>query len=360
MNKTYLTLLIIFSFSIISMSGCTSPQVLSDIDSIEKEISAIKNDSDILKSNLGDNVQMLKTEIQESDDQLEKKINEVEKEISAIKNDSDLLKANLDDNVQMLKTDIQKSGEQLEKKINEVEKEISAIKNDSDLLKSNLDDSVQMLKTDIQKSGEQPEDSVITMTSDLHETVSRQRPYWIIAVLILLLMVTGVFVYLKHKIVQLNNILNLKIDYSIEGLKNDSIQLDAKLIQIIENQLKEGKQQVGQEAEPDDSLPIKVCEEIQRMRNRMKHMDQDDQATKVFSKRLASLEEKLNSMGYEIVNLENTPYLEGMTVEARFISNENMDEGEEIITRVIKPQINFNGVLIKAADVEVSQGSKVN
>ena len=128
----------------------------------------------------------------------------------------------------------------------------------------------------------------------------------------------------------------------------------------MESQLKDDKQQLTQEAEPDHSLPIKVCEEIQRMRNRMKHMDQDDQATKVFSKRLTSLEEKLNSMGYEMGNLENTPYREGMTVEARFISNENMNEGEEIITKVMKPQINYNGVLIKAADVEVSQGSKVN
>ena len=91
------------------------------------------------------------------------------------------------------------------------------------------------------------------------------------------------------------------------------------------------------------------------MRNRMKHMDQDDQATKVFRKRLESLEEELNDKGYEMLNLEDKPFIEGMTVKPSFVTDENMKDGEKIITRVIKPQINYNNVLIQAAEVEVSQ-----
>ena len=45
-----------------------------------------------------------------------------------------------------------------------------------------------------------------------------------------------------------------------------------------------------------------------------------------------------------------------MTVEARFIPDKNLKEGEEIITRVIKPQVNYKDTLIQAAQVEVAQG----
>jgi hypothetical protein len=38
-----------------------------------------------------------------------------------------------------------------------------------------------------------------------------------------------------------------------------------------------------------------------------------------------------------------------------FITDENLTAGRKIITSVIKPQVNFNGVLIQRAQVDVSQ-----
>lgn len=49
-------------------------------------------------------------------------------------------------------------------------------------------------------------------------------------------------------------------------------------------------------------------------------------------------------------------YTEGMTVKARFIPSDELDEDESIITRVVYPQVNFNDKLIQQADVEVSVG----
>jgi hypothetical protein len=45
-----------------------------------------------------------------------------------------------------------------------------------------------------------------------------------------------------------------------------------------------------------------------------------------------------------------------MNIEATIIIDENLKAGESFITRIIKPQINFKGKLIQAAQVEVSQG----
>ena len=38
------------------------------------------------------------------------------------------------------------------------------------------------------------------------------------------------------------------------------------------------------------------------------------------------------------------------------IPDENLKKGEEIITKIIKPQVNFNDKMIQAAQVEVSVG----
>ena len=82
----------------------------------------------------------------------------------------------------------------------------------------------------------------------------------------------------------------------------------------------------------------------------------ESQGTKVLNKRIESLEEKINDMGYEIVNLEGMPFNDGMTIQANFVADENLKDGESIIKRVIKPQINFNDNLVQVAEVEVAQG----
>jgi len=45
-----------------------------------------------------------------------------------------------------------------------------------------------------------------------------------------------------------------------------------------------------------------------------------------------------------------------MKLIANFKPDENLKEGEQIITRIIKPQVNYKGVMIQQAQVEVSTG----
>jgi len=407
MNKRCLTLLV--SVLIILSFGCSpSHREVNDIvqklnadiqrndHEIKNEMSAIKEDLYNLKSTTGDEVQKLNADVQKNSNQLEN-------EMSAIKEDLDGLKSSLNNHVQELNAGIQdnknlvvdetsaikkevndlKSGlsdqiqelnEVIQNNDNQQESETSAVKKDLDNLKSELNRQMQELTTGIQENSSQQKNTISTVNKDLdnlksnmsnqlkslnisiQDKISSYRIYWIV-ILVILFIVAGVFFLLKYRIVRLNNMLSSKFNSSIEVLKNEIIQLDTKLVQVLERQLENGNLQLSQEAEPDHSLPIKVCEEIQRMRNRMKHMDQGDQATKVFRNRLESLEDKLNDMGYEMVNLENEPYKEGMTVKASFTPSENMKDGEKIITRVIKPQINYKNVLIQAAEVEVSMGA---
>jgi hypothetical protein len=188
----------------------------------------------------------------------------------------------------------------------------------------------------------------------LDRTITDQQLYWIIAILILLLILVAVFFFLKTKVSQQQDSISSVKDTQ-EKLSDEAIILDTKLIQILEQKLEIEQQQPQPAAEVNHSLPLKLAEEIHRMRKRLKTME-ESQGTKVLNKRIESLEDKINDMGYELVNLEGQTFNEGMTVDARFIPDENLKEGEEIITRVIKPQVNYKDTLIQAAQVEVAQG----
>jgi hypothetical protein len=106
----------------------------------------------------------------------------------------------------------------------------------------------------------------------------------------------------------------------------------------------------------DHLFPFKVADEITRMRQRISSMSSDINGIMQLSKSLDRLEEELNILGFELPVLLNKPYSEGMTVHARFIPSENLQSGEKLITKVIKPQINYKGQLVQIAEVEVSSG----
>ena len=108
--------------------------------------------------------------------------------------------------------------------------------------------------------------------------------------------------------------------------------------------------------ETDNLFPFKVADEITRMRQRISSMSPDINGIMQISKSLDRLEEELNIMGFELPILLNKPYSDGMTIHARFIQSENLKSGEKIITKVIKPQINYKGQLVQIGEVEVSSG----
>ena len=84
---------------------------------------------------------------------------------------------------------------------------------------------------------------------------------------------------------------------------------------------------------------------------------EESQGTKVLKKRIESLEDKINDMGYEIVNLEGQAYDERMTLNVlNIVESKELNQNENLISRVIKPQVKFKGEIIQPGDIEVTQG----
>ena len=137
------------------------------------------------------------------------------------------------------------------------------------------------------------------------------------------------------------------------------IKLDEKLAKILELQMSLlGKERTSEKpaVHEDHSLPLKVGNEIHRMKSRIEQMSEQDKNALALKKAIERLEEQFNVNGYQIVELVNQKYDDGMTVKARFIPSSQLKVGERVITRVVEPQINYRGVLIQRAEVEVTKG----
>ncbi len=107
-----------------------------------------------------------------------------------------------------------------------------------------------------------------------------------------------------------------------------------------------------QENDNDYQFPISIGNEIYRLKNRLLKMSVQVDDIKQLLKTIDRMQTIMNEEGFEIIDLVNLNYNEGMTVKVRFIPANDATENN-IISRVIKPQINYNGQLIQIADIEV-------
>ena len=84
-------------------------------------------------------------------------------------------------------------------------------------------------------------------------------------------------------------------------------------------------------------------------------MDPSVRGHRHLTKSIRQMKDNLLANGYEIVEMLGKPYNEGMRVQANFTEDESLPLGTQTITNVIKPQINYKGKMIQAAQITVSQ-----
>jgi SMC interacting uncharacterized protein involved in chromosome segregation len=197
--------------------------------------------------------------------------------------------------------------------------------------------------------------------SKLDKDVEKNRLYWIIATLVTLLLGGILYWLLGKRIASSQTDVETQIRNTKKSLEEESLKLDSKLVEVLETQLKlkqEEKQivSVNSNTEIDHTLALKVADEIVRMQKNISKMDEETKGLKPLVKGIERIQANFASNGYEMVNLLNKDYDERMNIDViNFITDENLAEGRKIIISVIKPQVNYNGVLIQRAQVDVSQ-----
>ncbi len=238
------------------------------------------------------------------------------------------------------------------------EKQIDSITSLLSLAQTNIQqiaDSLHITVSNVSSTNKQTQNQI----QDINQIITNRTLYWIIGILAVALLSVIVFFVLHNKLSSSTRNLDSQIAKTNETLQNEAIKLDSKLVEILQSQLgilKEERKSKGTvTSEADHKLPLKVGEEIHRMRKRIDNMPQDVKGLSALTNSLQRLEEEFNDSGYTIQDLLGQKYIYGMQVEARYVDNPDIPKGEEIITEVLKPQIMYKGVVVGFAKVEVGK-----
>ena len=184
----------------------------------------------------------------------------------------------------------------------------------------------------------------------------KAKTIWGIAAFILAILASLV-VWLLHKKGQKSS------DDKIASLKKQADELNEKIVGQFSNEMGE-LQKIGDalknagsnaSTEPDHSLVKTLADRITFMEMTLYRMDSSVKGHKQLSKSIAQMKDNLLANGYEIVDMLGKEYDEGMKVTANFNEDENIEAGKQIITGIVKPQINYKGIMIQSAQITVSQ-----
>ena len=196
----------------------------------------------------------------------------------------------------------------------------------------------------------------------VNQDMLQSRTLWGIMIIIILLALVTTGSYLLAKRIKSGDTSIDEVRKAQEALEvaqqkmqEESIKLDNQMLAIAQKQLESKPTTSVGTAAPDHSLALKVADEVARIELNMSRMDSSIKGYKQLSKAVERIKDNFNANGYEIVDMLGKPYNEGMKVIAEFVLNEDLEEGQQIITGITKPQVNYNGIMIQAARITVSQ-----
>ena len=246
--------------------------------------------------------------------------------------------------------------QKIEKILTEVADSINIFKNNLANTNSNLQNIADNLGVKMQQTNEK----VSADLSIMNAKVTKNTLYWIIAVLLIALFSVLLFGWLKKQLIKEKSGLSDQIKKTSETLRDEQIKLDGQLIKLLDNQMKlmitERQTSSTKAEEVDHSLALKVADEIIRIQQNLSNMDSETKGLKQLSASVKRIQANFEGNGYEIVDMLNKRYDAGMKVTANFKPDENLRPDEQIITRIIKPQVNYKGIMIQSAQIEVSHG----
>ncbi|MDE7455985.1 MAG: hypothetical protein K2M96_04675 [Prevotella sp.] len=139
-----------------------------------------------------------------------------------------------------------------------------------------------------------------------------------------------------------------------EKMQEETIQLDNKLIEILSKQPL-ADPITNESGEIDHSLTLKVADEIVKIEMNLSRMDESIKGYKQLARGVQRIKDNFKANDYEIVNMLGMPYQAGMKAAVTFTTDDSLEPGQQVISRIIKPQVNYKQIMIQAAQIEVSQ-----
>jgi hypothetical protein len=288
----------------------------------------------------------------ESIDQVKTQVQKIEKRIDAIEKGS---KQSQDATLQLKKQlgELAANNKVQQQKITEVGSKLTALETKH----ADLGGSLDLLSRDTEQK-----------TQAIDKTITSRSNWYGVAIAALLLLLGGCYWYLRRRNDASEQSLSAQVKSALDTVrsaeekiaKSDTALADS-LFEIL-NKLKIQEMNAAangqaKQVEADHHLPLKLSDEIHRMRKRLASLPEDTKGLTPLQKSLERLETELVEQGYEIVDHSGMTYTENLSVKARFVPSDDLGPDQKIISKVVAPQVNYKGVMIRMADIEVSIGS---
>jgi len=261
--------------------------------------------------------------------------------------------------VKQLQTDMENQKTDFSKQLLEANKSINLLRTEITAEKKKLTDLADSFGAQIANTQNNTEQQI----HGVQQTVSKNALQWVIVALaIALLLSATLFGLLRRKqnsdktdiIAQLSQTKSAIGESLIKEFDKQTELMNAQMELI--NQQK-ANAETSANTKLDHSLALKVASEINLIERNINLMDSGTKGLKQLVRSMEKMKDNLAANGYEIPTLLGKPFHEGMKViVVNSIPDENLGKGSEIITKILIPQVNYNGTMIQTAQIEVSVG----
>lgn len=255
---------------------------------------------------------------------------------------------------------LQRENESLKSEVSTLNSTITVQSTEIDSLKSVIaqtNNGVSALADSLNINISATREQIQINSDSLNATIANktQAGMWIFIVLAIVLAIIA-FVFGKLIAKRGNEVASLsaKADKLNEEIVN-RLSSEMSEMQSISKQIASLSSVYGGNSDSEQVLIKTLADRITFMEMTLYKMDSSVRGHKQLSKSIKQMKDNLLANGYELVEMLGKDYHDGMKVTANFIEDENLPEGKQIITGIIKPQINYNGKMIQSAQITVSQ-----
>lgn len=228
--------------------------------------------------------------------------------------------------------------------IDSLEKELMNIRNNVSELSNKLGIDISNTQKQISENADYLNDNIKSKTT------------WGISIIALIILLMAAIYFILYKRVQKGKSALEKIEDTQKTIREESLKLDGKLVNLLNQQMNAQINSANSVSnnQIDHSLALKVADEIIKIETNLSRMDSSIKGYKQLANAIGRIKNNFSAKGYEMVDMLNKPYQEGMKASVTYVVDENLKDGEQIITKIIKPQVNYNGIMIQPAQIEVS------
>jgi chromosome segregation ATPase len=255
---------------------------------------------------------------------------------------------------------LQRENEILKRDIRTLTQSVKLQKSEMDSLKSelvNTAQSIDALADSLNLNITTTRSEIQSSSKILSNSIAKksQTGLWIFCALALALIVVA-FILGKLIAKRGNEVASLsaKADKLNEEIVN-RMASEMNDMQTISKQLSLLSNASGASSESEQKLITTLADRITFMEMTLYKMDSSVRGHKQLAKSIKQMKDNLLANGYELVDMLGKDYHDGMKVTANFVEDEELPQGKQVITGIIKPQINYNGKMIQSAQITVSQ-----